>query len=51
MQLFFHGLRLTQIGGQCSLVTLLKETLDLAPDGVLQIKFDPRDVLSWPTLV
>jgi hypothetical protein len=29
MQLFFHGLRLTQFGGHCSLATLLKETLVL----------------------
>jgi hypothetical protein len=37
MQLFFHGLWLTQFGGegQYSLATLLKETLDLALDGVL----------------
>jgi hypothetical protein len=38
MQLFFHGLRLTQFGGggvQYSLAALLKETLDLALDGVL----------------
>jgi hypothetical protein len=38
MQLFFHGLWLTQfVGeeGQYSLAALLKETLDLALDGVL----------------
>jgi hypothetical protein len=37
MQLFFHGLWLTQFGGggQYSLAALLKETLDLALDGVL----------------
>jgi hypothetical protein len=33
------------------LTTLLKETLYLAPDGVLQIKFGIRDVLGWPTLL
>jgi hypothetical protein len=33
------------------LTTLLKETLYLAPDGVLYIKFGPRDVLGWPTLI
>jgi hypothetical protein len=33
------------------MTTLLKETLDLAPDGVLYIKFGPQDVLSWPTLL
>jgi hypothetical protein len=36
MQLFFHGLWLTQFGGvNYSLAALLKETLDLALDGVL----------------
>jgi hypothetical protein len=37
MQLFFHGLWLTQFGGggQYSLSALLKEALDLALDGVL----------------
>jgi hypothetical protein len=37
MQLFFHGLLLTQFGGggQYSLAALLKETLDLALDGLL----------------
>jgi hypothetical protein len=37
MQLFFHGLWVTQFvgGGQYSLAALLKETLDLALDGVL----------------
>jgi hypothetical protein len=36
MQLFFHGLWLAQFGGgQYSLASLLKETLDLALDGVL----------------
>jgi hypothetical protein len=38
MQLFFHGLWLTQFwggGGQYSLAALLKETLDLALDYVL----------------
>jgi hypothetical protein len=39
MQLFFHGLWLTQFGGgeggKYSLVALLKETLHLALDGVL----------------
>jgi hypothetical protein len=37
MQLFFHGLWLTQLGGggQYSVAALLKETLDLALDGVL----------------
>jgi hypothetical protein len=38
MQLFFHGWWLTQFeggGGQYSLAALLKETLDLAIDGVL----------------
>jgi hypothetical protein len=37
-------------GGQYSLAALLKETLDLALDGVLLVKFGPRDVLSWPPL-
>jgi hypothetical protein len=36
MQLFFHGLWLTQLGGgQYSLAALLKETLDLAMDDIL----------------
>jgi hypothetical protein len=36
MQLIFHGLLLTHLGGgQYSLAALLKETLDLALDGVL----------------
>jgi hypothetical protein len=37
MQLFFQGLWLTQfwVEEQYSLATLLKETLDLALDGVL----------------
>jgi hypothetical protein len=38
MQLFFQGLWLTQFGGgegHYSLAALLKETLDLARDGVL----------------
>jgi hypothetical protein len=53
MQLFFHDLWLTQFGGgggQYSLAALLKETLDVALDGVLYVKFGPRDVLSWPPL-
>jgi hypothetical protein len=33
------------------LTTLLNETLYLALDFVLYIKFGPRDVLGWPTLV
>jgi hypothetical protein len=33
------------------LATVLKQTLYLAPDGVPQIKFSPRDVLGWPTLI
>jgi hypothetical protein len=32
------------------LAILLKETLFLAADGVLSIKFVPQDVLGWPTL-
>jgi hypothetical protein len=37
MQLFFHGLLLTQFGGggQNYQTTLMKETQDLALDGVL----------------
>jgi hypothetical protein len=37
-------------GGQYSLAALLKETLDLAFDGIL-VKSGPRNVLSWPPLV
>jgi hypothetical protein len=33
-----------------NLTTLLKETLYLAPDGDLYIKFGSQDVLGWPTL-
>jgi hypothetical protein len=35
MQVFFHGLTQFGGGGQYSLDALLKETLDLALDGVL----------------
>jgi hypothetical protein len=38
-------------GGQYSLAALRIETLDLARDGVLEVKFSPLDVLSWPPLV
>jgi hypothetical protein len=37
MQMYLHGLGLSQVGGggQYSLAALLNETLDLALDGVL----------------
>jgi hypothetical protein len=52
MQLFFSRFVTGSVwgGGAYSLAALVKETLDLALDGV-QVKFGPRDVLSWPPLV
>jgi hypothetical protein len=54
MQLFFPRFVTDLVfwgAGQYSLAALLKETLDLALDGVLYVKFDHRNVLSWPPLV
>jgi hypothetical protein len=52
MQLFFSRFVTHSVWGrgQYSLAALLKETLDLALDGILQVKFGPRNLLSWPPL-